>query len=72
MRTAGATSCVQVTLAQLNEVLQPSATVLISRRQANMLGLIGKAEFASNETLKAAGNQPAIAEIPDIPVAEID
>lgn len=69
MRTKGSTSCIAVRLSQLNEVLQPNAIVHIWRRQADQLGLIGKAEQANRETLAASGNQPAIEEV--IPVHEI-
>ena len=62
MRTKGATSNVAVRLSDLNQVLQPNAIVLVARRQADQLGLIGRANKATEENIVAAGNQPAIEE----------
>lgn len=61
-RTKGSTSNVQVRLADLNRLLQPDAIILIARRQADQLGLHGKAVYTNSETINAASNPPAIEE----------
>ena len=67
-RTPGATSCIAVKLSQLNQLLQPDAVILVSRRFANQIGLLGKPVSLTNDNLIAAGNPPAVTE--KIPVIE--
>ena len=62
MRTKGATSIVMVKLSDLTSRLLPDATVYIWRRQADQLGILGKADYANNATLGAAGNPLATEE----------
>ena len=51
-RTKGATSFVTVTLDQLNEVLKPQATVIISRRFAENAGITGRAFSATTKNIE--------------------
>jgi len=69
MRTKGATSNVFVTLRQLNELLNEDAIIPVARRFADQLNLLGKPMYTNDESLKAAGNQPAAEEV--IPVREV-
>jgi len=59
----------KVKLSQLTAVLQPDAVVHVWRRQVEQLGIEGIPEFATEDNLKGAGNQPAVEEI--IQVEEI-
>ena len=70
MRTKGATSNVLVRLSELNKQFNESAMIPVARRFANENGLIGQAIHATNDNLKAAGNQPAIEE--KIAIQEIE
>jgi hypothetical protein len=71
MRTKGATSTVAVTMQQLMDKLKPTAIVYISRRQADELHILGKAERLTKEVIAAGGNQPAAEEITNVPLEEI-
>ncbi len=62
MRTKGATSNVLVSLRQLNALFNQDAMIPVARRFADQNNLIGKAMQATDDNLKAAGNQPAIEE----------
>jgi len=62
MRTKGATSHIAVKLSDLTKRLQPDAIVYIWRRQADQLGIGGKADYANNSTLGASGNTIAVEE----------
>ena len=64
-RTKGSYSCVYVSLADLNGVLKPNASVLISRRYANQIGLQGTPTPLSTENIIAAGNPVAVTEVVD-------
>lgn len=61
-RTPGATSCVLIPLKKLNEVLGPEALIPVSRRFANGNQLLGKAEYATPDNVKALVNPPAVEE----------
>ena len=52
-RTKGATSFVTVTLSQLNEVLKPQATVVISRRFAENASITGRAFNATTKNIES-------------------
>ena len=52
-RTKGATSFVTVTLQQLNDTLKPQATVIISRRFAENVGISGRAFSATTKNVEA-------------------
>lgn len=62
MRTKGATSNVFVSLRDLNRLFNDDAVIPVARRFANENHLLGKAMPATEENIKAAGNQPAIEE----------
>ena len=51
-RTKGATSFVTVSLAQLNDTLKPQATVIISRRFAENVGISGRAFSATTKNIE--------------------
>ena len=53
-RKKGSVSFIQVTLEQLNEILGPKATVLVSRKWAETVGLEGTAVVATPQTINAA------------------
>jgi len=50
-------------LKRLNEIFNEDAQILIARRFANQNGLTGKAIYATDDNITAAGNQPAIEEV---------
>ena len=56
-RTKGATSFVTVTLNDLNEMLKPQATVIISRRYAENMGITGKPFSATTKNIETHGCQ---------------
>jgi len=62
MRTKGATSNVWVSLRALNKLFNEDAMILVARRFAQQNNLIGKAVYATNDTIEASGNQPALEE----------
>ena len=51
-KTKGATSFVSIPLGTLNAVLRPEATVLVSRRYAETLGLSGDQVKVSSNDMK--------------------
>tara|TARA_R110002020_G_scaffold96411_2_gene230895 strand:- start:81 stop:341 length:261 start_codon:yes stop_codon:yes gene_type:complete len=55
-KTKGATSFVTISLDQLNHVLKPTASVMVSRKFAEALGLVGT-KVASNSTTVNAVKQ---------------
>ncbi|MAH44581.1 hypothetical protein CMI37_02070 [Candidatus Pacearchaeota archaeon] len=58
-RKKGSVSFSQVTLEQLNDMLGPKATVLISRKWAETVGIAGEMVTATPQTIKtAAGVEP--------------
>ena len=58
-RKKGSVSFSQVTLEQLNEILGPKATVLISRKWAETVGIAGQMVTATPQNIKeAAGAKP--------------
>jgi len=61
-RTKGAVSFVAVTLGELNRVLREGATVLVSRRYAEQVGLAGTPTGASAKNIQAFGTQIEVAE----------
>lgn len=52
-RTKGATSFVTVTLAELNENLKPQATVIVSRRYAENMGIMGRPFSATTKNIES-------------------
>ena len=52
-RTKGATSFVTVTLAELNENLKPQATVIVSRRYAENMGITGRPFSATTKNIES-------------------
>ena len=50
-RTKGATSFVTVSLDQLNDTLRPQATVIVSRRFAENVGISGKPFSATTKNI---------------------
>lgn len=56
-RTKGATSFVTVTLNQLNETLKPQATIIISRRFAENVGISGRTFSATTKNIVSHGCQ---------------
>jgi|TARA_Y100000310_G_scaffold285021_1_gene308177 hypothetical protein len=52
-RTKGATSFVIVTLDELNQTLKPQATVVISRRFAENVGITGKPFSATTKNIES-------------------
>lgn len=61
-RTRGATSCILIKLSDLNQKLGPDATIPVARRFVEQLGLLGKAEYLTKQTLEASGNPPEVIE----------
>ena len=53
-RKKGSVSFSQVTLEQLNEILGPKATVLISRKWAETVGIAGQMVSATPQNINAA------------------
>ena len=53
-RKKGSVSFTQVTLEQLNDMLGPKATVLISRKWAETIGVAGQAIVATPQNINAA------------------
>ena len=58
-KTKGATSFVTISLATLNEVLRPTAPVMVSRQFVEALGLTGT-KIASNSTTVNAMKQESV------------
>ena len=57
-RKKGSVSFTQVTLGQLNDVLGPKATILISRKWAETVGIAGQMVTATPQTILAAAGKP--------------
>ena len=57
-RKKGSVSFSQVTLEQLNEILGPKATVLISRKWAETVGIVGQMVSATPQAILAAAGKP--------------
>lgn len=59
-RKKGSVSFTQVTLEELNDMLGPKATILISRKWAETIGLAGQAIVATPQNINAAaGIEPS-------------
>ena len=58
-RKKGSYSFLQVSLASLNETLKPTATVLVSRKWAEQIGLSGQVFVASAQAMESASGKPA-------------
>ena len=56
-RTKGATSCVKVTLRELNRVLREDASVIINRRYAETLSLNCDNFKSTTENIQAVASQ---------------
>jgi hypothetical protein len=60
-RKKGSVSFSQVTLEQLNDILGPKATVLISRKWAETVGIAGQMVTATPQNINAAaGVEPTL------------
>jgi len=71
-RKKGSVSFVQVNLEQLNDMLGPKATVLISRKWAETVGLQGSAVFATPQVInEAAGKEPKEKKVKEEPKVEV-
>ena len=58
-RKKGSVSFSQVTLEQLNDILGPKATVLISRKWAETVGITGQMVTATPQNINTAAGKPA-------------
>ena len=58
-RKKGSYSFLQVTLADLNETLKDTATVLVSRKWAEQIGLSGQVFVANAQAMETATGKPA-------------
>jgi len=58
-RKKGSYSFLQVSLANLNETLKDSATVLVSRKWAEQIGLSGQVFVANAQAMNTAGEPAA-------------
>ena len=58
-RKKGSYSFLQVSLANLNETLKDSATVLVSRKWAEQIGLSGQVFVANAQAMESAAGKPA-------------
>jgi hypothetical protein len=61
MRAKGSTSCITVTLEELNQVLKPGAQVPINRQFAQALNLSGPAIKATTKNIAAKASQEEFA-----------
>ena len=71
-KTKGATSCVSIPLGTLNAVLRPEATVLVSRRYAETLGLSGDQVKVSSNDMKKEIKDKADLGTSDMEIKVID
>ena len=58
-RKKGSYSFLQVTLSDLNGTLKDTATVLVSRKWAEQIGLTGRVFVANSQALETATGKPA-------------
>jgi len=58
-RKKGSYSFLQVSLADLNETLKDTATVLVSRKWAEQIGLTGRVFVANAQAMESATGKPA-------------
>ena len=61
-RTKGAVSCCEVTLADLNAALKPTATVLVSRVFCELNKIPYTPMRSTHANIEAAGNKPEVRE----------
>ncbi len=61
-RTKGATSCVKVSLRELNRILRDDASVIINRRYAELLSLNCQNFKSTTENIQSVANQIDIQE----------
>ena len=71
-KTKGATSFVSIPLGTLNAVLRPEATVLVSRRYAETLGLSGDQVKVSSNDMKKEIRDKADLGTSDMDIKVID
>tara|TARA_A100001201_G_scaffold102445_1_gene87913 strand:+ start:1303 stop:1542 length:240 start_codon:yes stop_codon:yes gene_type:complete len=71
-KTKGATSFVSIPLGTLNAVLRPEATVLVSRRYAETLGLSGDQVKVSSNDMKKEIKDKADLGTSDMDIKVID
>jgi hypothetical protein len=71
-KTKGATSFVSIPLGTLNAVLRPEATVLVSRRYAETLGLSGDQVKVSSNDMKKEIKDKADLGTSDMEIKVID
>ena len=71
-KTKGATSFVSIPLGSLNAVLRPEATVLVSRRYAETLGLSGDQVKVSSNDMKKEIKDKADLGTSDMEIKVID
>tara|TARA_Y100000004_G_scaffold64391_1_gene72214 strand:- start:1244 stop:1483 length:240 start_codon:yes stop_codon:yes gene_type:complete len=71
-KTKGATSFVSIPLGTLNAVLRPEATVLVSRRYAETLGLSGDQVKVSSNDMKKEIKDKAELGTSDMDIKVID
>jgi hypothetical protein len=57
-RKKGSYSFLQVPLSALNETLKDSATVIVSRKWAEQIGVTGQTFVANSQTLEKVTNKP--------------
>ena len=58
-RKKGSYSFLQVKLSDLNDTLKDSATVLVSRKWAEQIGLTGRVFVANTQAMETATGKPA-------------
>jgi hypothetical protein len=71
-KTKGATSFVSIPLGTLNNVLRPEASVLVSRRYAETLGLSGEQVKVSSNDMKKEIKEQADIGTSEVEVKVID
>ena len=67
-RKKGSYSFLQVSLSDLNKTLKDTATVLVSRKWAEQIGLSGNVFVSNAQTMEAATGKPKAASEDDAPV----
>ena len=67
-RKKGSYSFLQVKLSDLNETLKDSATVLVSRKWAEQIGLTGNVFVANAQAMETATGKPTVNSEDNAPV----
>ena len=67
-RKKGSYSFLQVKLSDLNDTLKDTATVLVSRKWAEQIGLSGQVFVASTQAMETATGKPAAKPEDDAPL----